>query len=475
MDTKLLVDSLSALLGQFTPSNLGSRLFMERNELETPDNLLVWFHERFHYLQIVFTPYGHIKWGAYRTSTTDIVEAWANLSALLKQSKKIPIREYLLNATPESVKLAYNIWFHDFKNEIYKIVEKGVTTYNNMALFNNLDYSTCCPLITISGQAYRFRGIDILESFAKFEEAMLGELITGKSLDYMINPDCLNPEYYSALYYFIEVLGAKRLIEFPIVCELALATAHIPSPSSLENFYRYAPNWRFVKIVEVLRDLEGLPTIDFNRNDSFYEYSNNVLRACGYEMFDEVWLSAEEYANMTDLTMAKEMKAAIEYKKTHPWMLAYPMCNEFEFFSEAFNRFEPYFTIMDDGVSYNSHYIRSEELIIENHLQALAQQICGYNSVYCRDSFKLMCGFTYTGLNTCPHYLNGECDGHIDCDSELPELVLDEHSNIKCGCTFDICLKLHDINIKEIDVGIMKPVTYSEITNAVKKHFTTPE
>ena len=93
MNTKLLADALSALLGQFTPSNLGSRLYMEKSELETPDKFLVWFHERFHYLQVVFTPYGHLKWGAYRTSTADIIEAWAKLSTLFKQPRKLPIRE----------------------------------------------------------------------------------------------------------------------------------------------------------------------------------------------------------------------------------------------------------------------------------------------------------------------------------------------------------------------------------------------
>lgn len=463
MNTKLLTDALSALLGQFTPSNLGSRLFMERAELESPDKFLVWFHERFHYLQVVFTPYGHLKWGAYRTSTSDIISAWINLSALLKQPKKLPIREYLLDDTLESVKLAYNIWVNDLKNDIYKIVEQGTTTYKNMSLFSGLTYETCCPIIILHDQEYRFRGIDILESFAKFEEAMLGELVTGKTLDDLIVPNKLNPEYYSALYYFIEMVGPERLIEFPVVCELALATAHIPSLSSQERFRKYAPNWRFVKIVEKLKALKSLPAIDYNNDDSFYDYANAVLIACGYETLDEVWLAAEEYAKMSDLTMAKEMKAAIEYKKTHPWMLAYPMCNEFEFFSEAFNRFEPYFTIMDDGVSYNSAHIHSEELMLENHLQALAQQICGYNSSYCRDSFKLMCGFTYMGISTCPHYLSGECDGHIDCDTQLPELILDEYSNMKSGCTLDMCLKIHDIDIKDIDIGIMRLVTYDEI------------
>lgn len=471
MNAKLFTEALSALLGQFIPGNLGSRLFMERSELKIPENFLVWFHERFHYLQVVFTPYGHLKWASYRTSTADIVEAWANLPLMLNQPRKLPIKEYLLNSTPESVKLAYNIWIHDLKNDIYKIVEQGATSYKNMPLFAGLTYETCCPIIMLHSQEHRIRGIDILESFAKFEEAMLGEIITGKTLDELIDPNKLNPEYYSALYYFIETLGPERLIEFPVVCELALATAHIPSPTSVENFQKYAPNWRYIKLIEKLKTIENLPVIDYNDNASYFDYANTVLHACEFETLDEVWEAAEEYAEKSDLAMAKEMKAAIEYKKKHPWMLSYPMCNEEDFFSEEFNRFEPYFTIMDDGISYNSDHISSEELIVENHLQALAQQICGYTSHYCRDSFKLMCGFSYMGTNTCPHYLNGECDGYVDSQTKLPKLILDEASNIKSGCTLELLLKSHNIDIKDIDVGIMRLVTYDDIMNAAKKYF----
>lgn len=281
MNEKLSAEALSALLGQFTPENLGSRLFMERSDLLTPENFLVWFHERFHYLQVVFTPYGHLKWASYRTSTTDIIEAWANLSLMLNQPRRLPIKEYLLNDTPESVKLACNIWLCDLKNDIYKIVERGGTSCGNMSLFAGLTYETCCPIIMIYGQEHRMRGIDILESFAKFEEAMLGEIITGRTLDELINPNKLNPEYYSALYYFIETLGPERLVEFPIACELALATAHIPLPSSIENFQKYAPNWRFIKLVEKLKTIENLPTIDYNDNKTFFDYANTVLLPCG--------------------------------------------------------------------------------------------------------------------------------------------------------------------------------------------------
>ena len=174
---------------------------------------------------------------------------------------------------------------------------------------------------------------------------------------------------------------------------------------------------------------------------------------------------------MSDLTMAEEMKAAIEYKKKHPWMLSYPMCNEKDFFSAEFNRFKPYFTIMNDGIRYNSTHIHYEELIYENHLQALARQICGYISPYCLDSFKLMCGFSYMGTKTCPHYLKGECDGHVDAETELPTVILDENSNIISGCTLELLLKFHNIDIKDINVGKIQLTKYNDMISHAKKHF----
>lgn len=468
MDINELSNSLSAILGQFTPSNLGSRLFMEREEIETPQNFLIWFHERFHYLQVIFTPYGHLKWGAYRTFASDIVECWIGLSKELNLQKKIPINEYWLDDTKDSIKVACNVLIYDLMNDIYKIVEQGSTTHNIFSVFKSFDQSTCCPIINLNGKDYNLRGVDILESFAKFEEAMLGELITNQTIDEIIDPNILTPEYYVALYFFIEKLGPERLVEFPVVCELSLSTPNIPSPSSKENFCKNAPNWRFVKIIETIKNAEDLPIIDFNNDSSFYEYSNAVLRLCGYETFDEVWYGAEKYAKQSDLTMAKEMASAIEYKKKHPWMLSYPMVNQEEFFSYTFNRFVPYFTILDDGVSYNCETIKSEELVFENHLQAFAQQICGYKSKYCQDSFKLMCGYTYMGLKVCPHYISGECDGHIDQHTQLPKLILDSKSNIKKGCTFEIFLKSIGVELKELNIGNMTMVTYEEITNKVK-------
>ncbi len=467
----LLRNILLAVRGEFSTSQLSARLFMAHDELTTPENYLIWFHERFHYLQSIFTPYGHLKWASYRTVTADMVQAWIDLPDKFAYERKIPIYEYLNDGTIEGLKIASTIWMNDTLYQIYSIAERGVGSDIFTSLFPMFDTELSCPKVKILGQPYSLRGLDIFESFAKFEEAMLNELITGKNLDETINPDFLNKEYYYALYYFIEELGPERLVEFPIVCELALACSHIPSPTVIDNFCDNAPNWRFVKIIEVLKHSHNLPKIDVFDDKSFFEYSNFIFSLCGYESWEEIWNVAEEYAKSAELTMAREMMDAINYKKENPWMLSYPMRDIDSFTSEEFNRFFPYFTITDDGVMYNIDKISSSELIFENHLQALALQICGHISKYCIDTRKLMCGYTYMGLRNCPHYVSGECDGYIDCDSELPDIVLDANENVKSGCTFEMILNINGTSIRNITIGRIQPLSYNDISKAAKIHF----
>ena len=46
------------------------------------------------------------------------------------------------------------------------------------------------------------------------------------------------------------------------------------------------------------------------------------------------------------------------------------------------------------------------------------------------------------------------------------------HSDLRRIIYFELLLKSHNIDIKDIEVGIMRLVTYDEITNAAKKHFS---
>lgn len=461
-------DVLFAIKGQFSPEQFGARLFMDRDDILNPNNYLVWFHERFHYLQSIFTPYGHLKWGAYRSYTAEVINIWKNISEETNCKKRIPIAEYIKEKDDSSLKIVINIWMQTLLYQLYNILEQGKEGIDLLKIFNNKSFDTCPVIKLTENSNYRLKGIDIVESYAKFEEAMMAEILLHKPLGETIDESVLNPEYYSALYYFIDKVGAERLAEFPLVCELSLATAHIPSFSSPDKFYLYAPNWRFVKIIDFLSCTADLPKIDYSDNDSFYKYANYVLEGCGYESYGDIWDTALRYAEMADMSIASEMKDAIEYKRNNPWMLSYPMCS-IKFMTEEFNRFEPYYTITDNGVMYNTKNISHSELIFELNFQALASQICGKISSYCTDTSRLMCGYSYAGIKTCPYYINGKCDGYIDKDSELLNLKLDEDQNLVEGCEFELFFKSMDLSIKNICVGQMRSVRFEDIDDFIKK------
>ena len=88
--------------------------------------------------------------------------------------------------------------------------------------------------------------------------------------------------------------------------------------------------------------------------------------------------------------------------------------------------FHPYYHIMSDLTSYtvNSESL-GNEVLFENHYQALAHQICGNMSQRCLDRTKIQCGFSYYGLKGCQYQEDGSCNGHIDCDNKLPKVKVD--------------------------------------------------
>ena len=88
VEIKKMKNVFNTINGQFFPGQLSSRLYMSTNDIDR--KYLVAFHERFHYLQYIFTPYGHLKWGTHRSVTSEIVEAWNNLTVQLKKRKKFP-------------------------------------------------------------------------------------------------------------------------------------------------------------------------------------------------------------------------------------------------------------------------------------------------------------------------------------------------------------------------------------------------
>ena len=380
--------------------------------------------------------------------------------------KKFPVSEYLEN-NENSLKVLCSIMMQDFTKRLSDVTEGIVLTKEELKIVGVDDEESLIPQIEVLGKKYSLNGLDIIESFAKYEEAIIALLVEGKDVNNTINPEILHPRYYIALYYFVDQLGMDRLEEFPIACELSLCFSHLPRANNENSMKNYHPGWRFVKIVNFLKNNK----LKYNifEDNSFWEYTTLILSGCQFEEWNEIWKPAEEYAKQCDLSMSQEMLLAINYKKDHPWCLSYPMANPEEFIGAEFNRFYPLFTITDNEVFYNIAGVNQNEIFLENEIQSFVSQLIGYKSKYNLYPHSIQCADSYYGIHSCKHWLDGTCDGHLCAESEIPELVMDDNYNIIDGCMLEIFLNIGGTSIKKIEIGNTgKVLPFSELASLVK-------
>lgn len=196
LDIKSLKPDLDylAINGQFFPGQMSSRLYMRTEDVAKKYQTA--FHERFYYLQYIFTPYGHMKWGANRTFSSEILNIW--LDKDLSTRKKFPVSEYLEN-NENSLKVLCSIMMQDFTKRLSDVTEGIVLTREELKIVGVDDEESLIPQIEVSGKRYSLNGLDIIESFAKYEEAIIALLVEGKDVNNTINPEILHPRYYIAL------------------------------------------------------------------------------------------------------------------------------------------------------------------------------------------------------------------------------------------------------------------------------------
>lgn len=461
-----LEKTLFAVKGSFTPEQFG--VFLNMFSYEVEENYLVVFHENFHHWQYVFTPYGHVNWGCNRSVSSEIINLWITATKNCPSKRIIPAADIIPCTDLNQASCIAQIMMQDLAQQIASLRERSIpTTLLQKVLPIAVD--EICPIIDLDECAYRLNGIDILEGWAKFQEACLAFLSEGKSFIETIDKQKLRPEYYSALNYFIERVGAHRIIEFPVACELSLLTGKLCIFDESNEWKQFHPAWRFLRIVDVLNQLSPEEQLSYDIvKTSYIDYSERILQKCGFESWNEAWVEAEAYADQKDLNIPNDMKKAIDFKKSFPWALAFPFL-DFDVLQEMCS-FHPYYYVTSDKSNYtvNSNAL-ANEVAFETHYQAFSHQICGHMSKRCLDRGKLQCGYSYYGLQ-CQYMKNGLCDGHVDNNSILPEIVLDENENVVEGCDFQLFLSLMDISIKDINItDIAKRIDSASLTADIKR------
>lgn len=319
-----------------------------------------------------------------------------------------------------------------------------------------IDFENIVPKICIGNKQIDLNGIDIIEGFAKFQEAMFANIYFDIPVEDTINPNILNKEYYIALAYFIQELGIERIMEFPLVCDLALQTTHLSWPKNAIQWKDNHPAWRFLQLVKALQENPEINLKAKGKIEDIVSHNmNRLLQICGFKTLDKIWDDTLIYLNNgEDLLLATEMKRAIQLKQECPWILAYPFLNEKDY--ERITDFHPVAYNFMNKTEYPDSIYNDElwgmETVFENHLQAFVRQVWGEVSKYSLYSNEIQCGFTYFNLKGCPYFKQGKCSGSIKCDEGLQvEAILDEKENIAKGCSFGLFLLLSNINLENVD------------------------
>ena len=445
---KTIEEQYKSIKGSFSTEQFG--VFLNMYSFEVADNYLVAFHEDYHHWQSIFTPVGHLRWGANRTSSTRIIEAWLTATANNPTERKIPAASILPTTDTNAITCVSHIWTQYMARCISNLIVRNNNNPYIRKMFSQT--GSLSPSITVKGYVHELNGIDIFEGLAKFQEAVLAYIAEEKTFQETINTERLSPEYYIALQYFVEKVGSDRIMEFPTACELALCACDFCMPGQ-PNWKQNHPAWRFVEIVDAMINLDGSQYLhEDNITRQYVVYANKILDACGFVNWSNIWNTAKAYASQENTELTRDMQRAIEFKQQYPWILAYPFVDVNAFHNMT--DFRPYYYNTTDGSGY---VVKSEdqgnEVILENQYQALANQICGIMSERCIDRGKIQCGYSYYGIRRCPYLLDDTCDGHVDRNSNLPGIEMDTHGNIVNGCAFDVFLSLMGVRVKDLSVS----------------------
>ena len=153
-------DYWQTIKGSFNPEQFG--VFLNMNSQNIEKNYLVYFHECFHYWQSIFTPYGHLKWGCYRTVSSEIIELWLRVTKNTLTERVIPVGSLLPCKNMEQFSSIAQIFVQDYASKIV-LLEERIYHDDTIEDILPIKVDDISPIIKIHGKDYQLNGIDILE------------------------------------------------------------------------------------------------------------------------------------------------------------------------------------------------------------------------------------------------------------------------------------------------------------------------
>lgn len=464
-----------ASLGSFTPGRLHMRL--EGTELDykpdegmppNPKAEAIFVHENIHYLQTCMTGYGQTVWNMYRQAITAVINMWQEATSSYK-NKQIPLGFFAQNGLKEAGH-AYFI-SATFIESIALDQFRDKTQYENISdaglMLNNQKWKID-PEILLKGKSYVLQGRDIIESHAKHLESVYSFLINGIDIGESVNPTRLPSEYWFAQMWFFQEVGPERILEFPIICDLALQTVRCDPPKSEKEWRDSHPAWRFIKLTEALKEnvVSKLSSIE-DVIENYDNYVARILNHCDFASLDEVFSKSLSWYNRGQelLILQQKMRDPLLFRLNLPWCGANPFFDirtwieiKQKFTSPliqvgpllALSPIGPKIPPIDSKEMENLHI----EFVGELHLQALALQILGIISQYSIDPEEIQCGYGYFGIRQgCAYQTLCNCPGSFRPGDGLPAPIKEISEEKVEGCHFGMFLMAYNINVNDLDVN----------------------
>ena len=376
----------------------------------------------------IFTPFGQLRWYVGQKCTDDVVGLWEKFAAKDERFRKLPIAN-IISEDKETLAFAAMINYMSVDEEIIRIMQYGAES-DRYALFVEGIPDYISPEVQYDEKIYQLNGIDIIESYDKYQEALYGELINGEKFEDVLNIDKLNKEYYLPYLYYLSEIGDSIL--FPIACEIALMTYEIPDIRDKEQWKQYSIAWRFISVVQLIKSNSNIPSIKFEKiHESYIKVVEFLLKELKYKGYKETY--EEMYTEQNSLwsdPLIDEMNIAIEYKNKYPAVLSYPFLINAECVDLLY-KFEPHFWRYVDAssmlkkrdlelygkVSGNEGKWQSR-LLVQLHRKALAFQIRGIVSERRIFDDMLQCGCGFFDVKACPFYPQ-RCNGYLELNNEF--------------------------------------------------------
>lgn len=452
-----LSDYYNNILGAYTPDIMKITINTTYDNKNTLQTRRVYFHERYHYWQSIFTPFGQMRWFQIDYSLNEVYSIWKKSVLKNKNYRKIPsgllieqneLESSIISMHIEASKHNLDLLFLMLQNFWNKDLEHQYST--------SKEYLN--PKITVSGDEYILTGLDIIETLDKYQEALYGKLINKETFEDIIDPNILNSTYFMCYNYYLEQIGND--IAFPAVCEIALKTSSIGDLSDINSWKKNHPAWRFISIIDVLKNNKKIPVIKLDNIEKTYSaFVNSIIKECGFRSIDDTYKGMRLNNEGTDWenVVMQEMNRAMDFKQRYPWFLAYPFfLNEKQ--TNELNSFQPNFISYIDMNSIE--YVRDNVYMSEKssfsdswkselhniiHKYALAYQIMGIESNRALEHIRLQCGCGFFNVNACPHF-NKDCNGYLDNESSYAR-KLSENDIIRIIDTMaDVLVTRHSTN-----------------------------